>query len=195
MIMRTAITTTQDWRAATTAHFATRSITGAHVVRLVAVASMALGGITLATTPEAGANANQAIYSDFYNGWCLDADISSPTHNGTPIQLWECNGQNNQAWTWYSDGTIHSSFDGRCLDEDIAQRLPDGGTWRVQLWDCNGWKNQKWAHMKRGQIVSANDNRAIQAYLSPTTPGRKIVNLNAWLDRDDQRWSCSCPVH
>ncbi|MGW5152500.1 ricin-type beta-trefoil lectin domain protein [Rhodococcus koreensis] len=189
--MRTPTTTPQG---GVTTRLVTRRIKGVDVVCLVAAGTIALNGITLAAAPEAGAFANRPIYSDFYNGWCLDADIGSPTHNGTPIQLWECNGQDNQAWTWYNDGTIHSSVDGRCLDEDISQRLPNGGTWRLQLWDCNGWKNQKWTHIERGQIVSVNDSRVIQAYLSPTTPGRKIVNLNAWLDREDQEWSCNCHV-
>ena len=96
----------------------------------------------------ANANANAStvlftipIYSQ--HDWrCLDADVSSATHNGTKVQVWDCNGWDNQRWTLYSDGTIRSSHDGRCLDEDVSSATHNGT--KVQVWDCNGWNNQKW---------------------------------------------------
>jgi hypothetical protein len=58
------------------------------------------------------------------------------------VQLWDCNGQDNQKWIRYTDGTIRSLHDGRCLDEDIAGGTHNGT--KAQVWDCNGWLNQRW---------------------------------------------------
>ena len=172
-----------------------RKIRSVRLARLFVASMVGLCAIAFGAAPAVHALANRPIYSDFHRGWCLDADVSTPTHNGTSVQLWQCNGQDNQAWTWYADGTIRSSWDGRCLDEDIAQRLPSGATWRVQLWNCNGQKNQKWNRLERGQIVSRNDDRALQAYNSPSNPQRKIINLAPWSNaRDDQFFSCNCFV-
>ena len=87
--------------------------------------------------------AGAPVYSQ-HDGRCLDEDVSSVTHSGTKVQVWDCNGWNNQGWTYYTDGTIRNSHDGRCLDEDVSS-VPHNGT-KVQVWECNGWDNQKWYH-------------------------------------------------
>jgi hypothetical protein len=72
-----------------------------------------------------------------YNGdKCLDA-YREGTTNGTEVGTYDCNGQDNQKWMFYSDGTIRSMKSGLCLDRDAA-------TSKVQLWSCWGGNNQKW---------------------------------------------------
>jgi hypothetical protein len=56
--------------------------------------------------------------------------------------VWDCNGWDNQRWSFGADGTIRSAHDGRCLDEDVAGGTHNGT--RAQVWDCNGWDNQRW---------------------------------------------------
>jgi hypothetical protein len=97
---------------------------------------------------------NAAVNAALQNRWdfrCLDEDVSSPTHNGTKVQTWGCNGSNQQGWDWVpqdswnplnSWGTIHSRYDGRCLDVDTSGGINNGT--KVQVWDCNGWANQDW---------------------------------------------------
>jgi len=70
---------------------------------------------------------------------CVDVRGGSSA-NGTPIQLWTCNGTAAQQWTTQDDGTIHAM--GKCLD------VAGGGTARgtaVQLSDCDGSAGQTWA--------------------------------------------------
>ena len=106
----------------------------------VALVACALGA---AVPGRAQAAAQYRIYSA--HDWrCLDADVSSPTHNGTNVQAWGCNGWPNQLWNYYyTDNTIRSAKDGRCLDENIAGSPTHNGT-NIQIWDCNGFPNQKW---------------------------------------------------
>jgi hypothetical protein len=69
-----------------------------------------------------------------YANECLDV-VGGGTEDGTPIQVWPCNGNSQQQWTWGPDGTIRSIPSGRCLDVvggDNANGAP------LQLWDCNG---------------------------------------------------------
>jgi hypothetical protein len=114
-----------------------------HVTRKVfrALVPVLTFGALLAV-PGTPAQAAALAFSSVHDGRCLDSDISNATHNGTKVQVWDCNGWDNQKWTRYTDGTIRSRHDGRCLDEDIAGGTGNGK--QVQVWDCNGWDNQKW---------------------------------------------------
>src|SRR5690348_15335250 len=86
--------------------------------------------------PASPALAATGLYVSGHDGRCLDADISTPTHDGTTVQTWQCiAGNRNQTWTNYTDKTIRTSWDGRCLDEDIAGGTRNGS--KVQLWACN----------------------------------------------------------
>lgn len=87
---------------------------------------------------------------------CLDADASSTITNGTKVQLWTCNGQQNQSWycanvgsqTCFSDlrlqtaGIVNGNLTVMCLDADLYTVANDGG--RAQVWACNGNANQEW---------------------------------------------------
>ncbi|MCS0637792.1 family 16 glycosylhydrolase [Streptomyces sp. LP05-1] len=72
-------------------------------------------------------------------GKCLDV-AGSATANGTPVQLYGCNGTAAQRWTVGADGTVRAL--GKCLDAASAGTAD--GT-RVQLWDCNGTGAQRWS--------------------------------------------------
>ncbi|MDG4856887.1 ricin-type beta-trefoil lectin domain protein [Streptomyces sp. T-3] len=68
---------------------------------------------------------------------CLDA-YGHGTANGTVVGTYSCNDQDNQKWTFYSDGTIRGVESGRCLDVNRS----DGS--KVILYECWGGSNQKW---------------------------------------------------
>ncbi|GHJ42722.1 hypothetical protein Cs7R123_00640 [Catellatospora sp. TT07R-123] len=73
------------------------------------------------------------------NGRCLDVP-GAATGNGTPLQIWDCNGAPNQQWLRRPDGTLVNPRTGRCLDS------PGGATGngtRLQIWDCNGSAAQR----------------------------------------------------
>ncbi len=65
-------------------------------------------------------------------GKCIDVNAAA-TADGTPIQLYTCNGTAAQKWTVSSDGSIKAL--GKCLDV-TASGTADGV--KVQLYTCNG---------------------------------------------------------
>lgn len=67
---------------------------------------------------------------------------AKPDSNGTKVQLWDCNGSNQQKWRFHRDGTIRSAYNGWCLDSDL-NTINRNGTY-VQLWDCKGQPQQQW---------------------------------------------------
>jgi alpha-galactosidase len=54
--------------------------------------------------------------------------------------LWDCVGQDNQKWSFMSDGTVRG-FGGKCLSTN--GNTSANGTGLV-LWDCIDQVNQKW---------------------------------------------------
>ncbi len=71
-------------------------------------------------------------------GKCLDVNGGNSA-NGTPADIWTCNGSAGQTWSARTDGTLRAL--GKCLD--ATGRGTADGT-KVELWDCNGGTNQQW---------------------------------------------------
>jgi hypothetical protein len=79
--------------------------------------------------------------------YCLDK--TNGTGNGTPITIWQCNGNGNQQWTFHFGGFVDNYYQivnptsGRCLD------VPNGKiNTPLQLFDCS-WgnnANQLWSN-------------------------------------------------
>ncbi len=90
------------------------------------------------------------------SGKVLDA-VGQATADGTAVDQWSANGQQNQQWTLHRTGdnvyTVTGAGSGKCLE------TPDGsadtGT-RLDIWTCNGGSNQKWALQATGNYTSAS---------------------------------------
>ena len=71
---------------------------------------------------------------------CLGVEFGS-SGQGSRIIRWACTTAPDQAFTFYSDGTIHT-FNGMCLDDK-------GGTGKqmdqIETWPCNNTNGQKWS--------------------------------------------------
>ena len=81
---------------------------------------------------------------------CLDVDAAQQHANGGRVQLWACNGQDQQQWTLTAGRVV--SLAGKCLDVNLPEIHNNGG--RVQVWDCNGSIQQRWA-LSSGQLRNA----------------------------------------
>lgn len=88
-------------------------------------------------------------------GKCVDVAAASSA-NGTPVQLYDCNGSAAQKWTVGSDGTIRAL--GKCLDVK-DNSTADGA--QLQLWDCTGGPNQRWAVSGARDIVNIQANKCM----------------------------------
>ncbi|HEY1486281.1 MAG TPA: glycoside hydrolase family 3 C-terminal domain-containing protein, partial [Micromonosporaceae bacterium] len=98
-------------------------------------------------------------------GLCLDVRSAS-TANGTPVQVYTCNGTAAQKWTVATNGTLQAL--GKCLD------INGGGTANgtlVQLYDCNGTGAQIWHAGANNSLVNPQSGKCLDDTNSSTTPG------------------------
>ncbi|MET8782223.1 MULTISPECIES: family 16 glycosylhydrolase [unclassified Streptomyces] len=107
-------------------------------------------------------------------GKCIDVAGANPA-NGTPVQLYDCNGTAAQKWTVGSDGTVRAL--GKCLDV-VGNGTADGS--KVQLWDCTGGPNQKWTVSGARDIVNPQANKCLDVTDNNSANGTRL-----------QIWSCS----
>ncbi|MEU9007456.1 RICIN domain-containing protein [Streptomyces sp. NPDC048551] len=107
-------------------------------------------------------------------GKCVDVAGANPA-NGTPVQLYDCNGTAAQQWTLGSDGTVRAL--GKCLD--VASGGTADGT-PVQLYDCNGTGAQRWAVSGARDIVNPQANKCLDVTGGGSANGTRL-----------QLWTCT----
>ncbi|WP_440081382.1 ricin-type beta-trefoil lectin domain protein [Streptosporangium sp. LJ11] len=108
-------------------------------------------------------------------GKCVDVAAAS-TANGTPIQLYDCNGTTAQQWTLGTDGTVRAL--GKCLDVTAASTA-DGA--QIQLYDCNGTTAQRWTYNAATRdLVNPAANKCLDATGQSSANGTRL-----------QIWTCT----
>ncbi|WP_103350135.1 ricin-type beta-trefoil lectin domain protein [Amycolatopsis sp. CA-128772] len=80
---------------------------------------------------------------------CIDVNGGSATP-GTKVDIWDCDGGGNQAWTFTSAGELRSG--GLCLDAGGGTSA--AGT-KLVTWTCHGGANQKFQLAADGSITQA----------------------------------------
>src|SRR5438876_375765 len=100
---------------------------------------------------------------------CLDVP-GGATANGTLLQIWDCNGGNNQQWTPLSNGELQV-YGNKCLDVPGFSTTP--GT-RVQIWDCNGGSNQQWTLNADGTVVGRGSGLCLDVNVAGTANGTAV---------------------
>ncbi|MEV0234595.1 RICIN domain-containing protein [Nonomuraea sp. NPDC050786] len=117
------------------------------------------------------------------SGRCADVSGGTAT-NGAQAQLWDCNGQTNQRWT-YTSGKQLQVFGNKCLD--AYNRGTSNGT-QVVIWDCNGQTNQQWNLNSNGTITGVQSGLCLDANGGGTANGTKII-LWSCNGGSNQQWS------
>ncbi|OIJ99927.1 chitinase [Streptomyces sp. MUSC 14] len=136
----------------------------------VAVGVVALSaGLLTASPAQAATGAITGLA-----GKCLDV-AGADSADGTPVQLYDCNGTNAQQWTVGGDGTIRAL--GKCLDV-TGDSVADGA--RAQLWSCTGGANQKWTVTAAHDIVNPQANKCLDVTGDNSANGTRA-----------QIWSCT----
>lgn len=107
-------------------------------------------------------------------GKCVDVRVGG-TANGTPVQIWDCNGTNAQWWQIDGAGAVRAL--GKCLDVSGGSTA-DGAA--LQLWDCNGTGAQKWSTAADGTLRNPQSGKCMDATNFGTTNGTRL-----------QTWACS----
>ena len=91
--------------------------------------------------------------------------------DGTPVQLFACNGTAGQQWTAPGDGTLTTL--GKCLD------VTGGGTGNgalVQSFSCNATGAQQWQARADGSLLNPHSGRC----LDDTRFGGSGTQLELW---------------
>jgi len=90
-------------------------------------------------------------------GKCADVQ-NSGTADGTPVQLYGCNGTDAQRWAYVpgAGGTLRAL--GSCLD--VSNSGTANGT-KVQLWQCNGTGAQRWVTGPNSSLVNPQSGRCL----------------------------------
>ena len=117
------------------------------------------------------------------SGRCIDVPNASTT-NGTQLQLWDCNGNSNQRWTYTSSKQL-MVYGNKCLDAN-GQGTTNGTT--VIIWDCNGQANQQWNLNSNGSITGVQSGLCIDAIGQGTANGTKLQLYSCW-GGSNQQWS------
>lgn len=138
-------------------------------------ATLAVAALALAAGPLTAFPANAATGTiSGLAGKCLDVAAAS-TADGTPVQLYDCNGTAAQQWTVGSDGTLRAL--GKCLD--ITGGSTSNGA-KVQLWSCTGGAAQQWTVTAAHDIVNPQADKCLDATDNSSANGTPA-----------QIWSCT----
>jgi hypothetical protein len=137
------------------------------VTTTAVVGTLGVLGITSALAATAGPIKG-------YGGKCVDVAGANPA-NGTPVQLYDCNGTNAQNWTvGNGDNSIQAL--GKCMDVTAASTANGA---KVQLYDCNGTGAQKWT-VSGGALVNTGSGKCLDATNWSSANGNQL-----------QIWSCT----
>ncbi|BAL88470.1 putative xylanase [Actinoplanes missouriensis 431] len=115
------------------------------------------------------------------SGRCIDVPSASQT-NGTRVQLYDCNGQTNQAWTLTSSRQL-TVYGSRCLDA-----AGSGNGAAVQIYACNGQANQQWNVNANGTITGVQSGRCLDVWGTGNGQQVQIYDCNG---QANQRFSLS----
>ncbi|MFF5175829.1 non-reducing end alpha-L-arabinofuranosidase family hydrolase [Micromonospora sp. NPDC000089] len=131
---------------------------------------------TTGPTPGGGAGRIVGVQS----GRCVDVPNYTQT-NGTRVQLYDCNGQSNQQWT-YTAGRQLTVFGGKCLDAN-AKGTANGTA--IIIWDCNGQSNQQWNVNANGTITGVQSGRCLDVWGAGNGQQIQLYDCNG---QANQQW-------
>ncbi|WUM96048.1 ricin-type beta-trefoil lectin domain protein [Streptomyces sp. NBC_00322] len=111
-------------------------------------------------------------------GNCLDVAGGAKT-NGTPVQIYTCNGGASQQWTLEgSEDDLHLRNVGSSKCLDVAGNKPANGT-KIQISDCYKSEGQSW----NGDVRAASPLKSLST--------GKCLDLSAFTKSTDARlWDC-----
>ncbi|WP_203935991.1 non-reducing end alpha-L-arabinofuranosidase family hydrolase, partial [Planosporangium mesophilum] len=132
------------------------------------------------TTTPPGTPGGSGTIVGVQSGRCIDVPNATQT-NGTRVQLYDCNGQSNQQWT-YTAGKQLQVYGNKCLDANGAATA--NGT-AVIIWDCNGQTNQQWNVNAGGTISGVQSGRCLDVW---GTANGQQVQLYDCHGQSNQQW-------
>ena len=150
------------------------------VAVLSAVTAVAtLGALSVVGTAAAAGSTIVGVGS----GRCLDV-VGNAGTAGTPVNIYDCNGQANQAWTFTPAGELKVYDDGTCLD--VAGHDTTAPA-TVQIYPCTGGANQRWLINADGTITGAESGLCLDVK-DLSTANSALVQLWTCNGQSNQKW-------
>jgi len=117
-----------------------------------------------------------------YAGKCLD-DTDNSSANDAKIQIWTCNGDKAQLWTYHNGELIHN---GKCLNDEAW----GGNSTRQILYTCNRALNELWTHLANGEyVLNAKGYKLCLDDSGYSTKNGTQLIVYTCKDSSNQRWS------
>ncbi|MFY1573522.1 PHB depolymerase family esterase [Verrucosispora sp. WMMD703] len=110
------------------------------------------------TTPPPSGSANEIIGTQ--SGRCIDVPNAS-RNNGTRVQLYDCNKQTNQSWTYNTTNKQLRVYGDMCLDA-----AGSGNGTAIQIYTCHNGTNQQWNINSNGTITGVQSGRCLDVWSS-----------------------------
>jgi hypothetical protein len=117
-------------------------------------------------------------------GLCLDVDAPNQHVNGGRVQVWACNGSDQQLWVIDFGQERIVSLAGKCLDAHLPDIRKNGA--KIQVWDCNNSKQQNWRH--EGQELLNGGGKCLDVNAPQLHQNGGIVQLWDCNRTIQQRW-------
>jgi Ricin-type beta-trefoil lectin domain/Glycosyl hydrolases family 43 len=138
---------------------------------------------TATGTATGGTAGSPAVVRGVASNRCLDVPNNSTT-NGTQVDIWDCNGGSNQAWTLTSSKELQV-YGSKCLD--VAGAATAAGT-KVEIYDCNGGTNQQWNLNSDGTITGVGSGLCLDVVSAATANG-SLIDIWTCNGGSNQKWS------
>jgi len=116
-------------------------------------------------------------------GKCLDVHAPDRGKNGGRVQVWDCNGEDQQTWIFREKALMTTN--GKCLDVQFDQQNKNGG--RVQVWDCNGTPPQQWRMV--GKTIRSAVGKCLDVHFADQSKNGGLVQVWDCNGERQQRWS------
>lgn len=117
-----------------------------------------------------------------HSGKCLDVR-GAKTADGTPIQIYSCNGTNAQAWKLEADGTVRAL--GKCMDVQYA-KTENGSL--IGLNSCHQGLNQKWEQLPNGLLRSVHSGKCLDVLGWATGNSARVGIWDCIPHHTNQQW-------
>lgn len=160
------------------------TVLGRHGPTAAAVAVMALLALLLTTTPSWPSPGSAATLVSAASGRCLDVkgNVDTP---GTALDIWDCNGQSNQAFEFTPAGELKTMGGTRCVDAYDTRTTPGAP---AVIRACDGRPTQVWRQGSDGSVTGAASGFCLDVSGAATAGGTAVI-LWTCNGQGNQKWS------
>jgi glucose/arabinose dehydrogenase len=153
------------------------------VLALTAALAVAATTAVVVATQSDPAGAAGGTIVGVGSGRCLDVvgNVRTPK---TGVNIYDCNGQPNQAWTVTTAGELKVYDDATCLD--VAGNDTTAPA-TVQIYPCNGGANQRWRVNADGTITGVQSGLCLDV-VGASTANSALVQLWTCNGGSNQKW-------